>query len=160
MNNLQIRPVTSADAPFLTELMNHPAILRRLHQIPTTLQDWSDAIALWLDDSDEEGYILLEDATPIGWIAFNGLLSPIHYLKIAVILPQYQHRGICQTALQKLLPHLKIQGFATTVRLFTDCDNLPAQACYKKCGFQIIATTEESWPDGTNCQQYEMELIL
>ena len=159
MNNIHLHPVTTADAPFLTELMNHPTILRRLHQNPTTQSDWDEAISLWLSDPDEEGYILFENSHPIGWFALNGLQSSIPYLKIAVILPDYQGHGIGQRILQELLSMLRSRGY-TTIRLFTDCDNQIAHACYQKCGFQIIATTKESWPDGTNCQQYEMELIL
>lgn len=159
MNNITIHPVCPADAPFLTSLMNHPAILHRLHQIPTTQADWEEAIALWLSDDGEEGYILYDQTRPIGWFAFNGLLSPIPYLKIAALLPEYQGKGIGQFALTQLLPNLKTAGY-TTVRLFTDCDNQIAQACYQKCGFQTIAETQESWPNGSTCQQYEMEKIL
>ena len=159
MNKIQIRPVTPADAPFLTTLMNHPAILRRLHQLPTTQSDWEEAIALWLSDDDEEGFILFDGPRPIGWFAVNNLLSPIPYLKIAVLLPQYQGQGIGQTALRTLLDQLKARGYPK-VRLFTDCDNQIAQACYQKCGFRPLATTQESWPDGTTCQQYEMESHL
>lgn len=159
MNNIHLHPVTPADASFLTELMNHPAILRRLHQTPTTQADWEEAISLWLSDPDEEGYILFQNSTPIGWFAINSLQATIPYLKIAVLLPQYHNHGIGQATLRHLLSQLKTRGYRA-VRLFTDCDNQIAQACYRKCGFQIIATTKESWPDGTNCQQYEMELIL
>lgn len=159
MNTIQIKPVTPEDAAFLTELMNHPAILRRLHQTPTTTNDWTEAIALWLSDDDEEGYILFHQGHPIGWFAFNALLSPKPYLKIAVLLPEYQGQGIGQFALAHLLGKLKNAGYAS-VGLFTDCDNLRAQSCYQKCGFQILAEAEESWPDGSTARQYEMEAIL
>lgn len=159
MNNIKITPVCPADAAFLTDLMNHPVILHRLHQTPTTQADWEDAIALWLSDDDEDGYILYDQNCPVGWFALNGLLSPKPYLKIAVLLPEYQGLGIGQFALTRLLGDLKNAGYAS-VGLFTDCDNRIAQACYQKCGFQMIAKAQESWPDGSTCQQYEMEKIL
>lgn len=159
MTNITINPVRPTDAAFLTELMNHPAILRRLHQTPTTVDDWSEAIALWLSDDDEEGYILFDRDRPMGWFAFNALLSPKPYLKIAVLLPEYQGQGIGQFALTHLLEKIKNAGYAS-VSLFTDCDNLRAQSCYQKCGFRILAEAEESWPDGSIARQYEMEAIL
>ena len=159
MNNIQINPVCPADAPFLTILMNHPVLLSRLHQSPTTQADWEEAIALWLSGADEEGYILFEGSQPIGWFALNSLLSPKPYLKIAVLLPEYQGRGIGQLALSRLLQSLRSAGFRS-VGLFTDCDNSIAQACYQKCGFRVIRTTRETWPDGSTNAQYEMEVIL
>ena len=159
MNNITLNPVSPADAPFLTQLMNHPAILLRLHQPVTTLSDWEEAIALWLSDDDEKGYILFAGTRPIGWFALNSLLSPKPYLKIAVLLPEYQGRGIGQFALMQLLTQLKAAGF-TSAGLFTDCDNQIAQACYQRCGFRVIRTTRETWPDGSACPQYEMEVIL
>lgn len=159
MKIIEIRPVTPAESPFLTTLMNHPTLLHRLHQMPTTQDNWEEAISLWLSDPDEEGYILYDGPQPIGWFALNGLLSPTPYLKIAAILPEYHNLGIGQAVLRNLLARLKSRGYAK-VRLFTDCENQIAQACYQKCGFQIIQTLEESWPDGTTNQQYEMELIL
>lgn len=159
MKTIEIRPVTPADAPFLTSLMNHPILLQRLHQTATSQSDWEEAISLWLSDPDEEGYILWKNSHPIGWFALNGLLSPTPYLKIAAILPEFQGRGIGQTVLRNLLSQLKARGY-TKVRLFTDCDNQIAQACYRKCGFQIIQTAEGSWPDGTINRQYEMETNL
>ena len=159
MNNIEIRPVSPADAPFLTSLMSHPTLLHRLHQTATTLADWTEAIDLWLSDDDEEGYIVSDNGRPIGWFAFNALLTPKPYLKIAVLLPEYHSHGIGQTVLDQLLPPLKSRGYRS-VGLFTDCDNYPAQACYRKCGFEIIAESEESWPDGTTLKQYEMEKTL
>lgn len=161
MTNITIQNVCLADAAFLTRLMNQPSILHRLHQTPTTQGDWEEAIRLWLQDPDENGYIIFDQAQPIGWFALNGLQSHDKkaYVKIAVLLPEYQDKGIGQLVLSQLLNHLKATGY-TAAGLFTDCDNLRAQACYRKCGFQIIAAAEESWPDGSVVKQYEMEKLL
>lgn len=156
MHNLFYRPVQDTDAPFLSHLMNQPSLLQRLHQLPTTKKDWDEAIFLWLRDPDETGYILLFDQMPIGWFAFNGLMGEIPYLKIAVLLPDFQGRGIGSRILIQLLQQLKRDGYSS-VRLFADQDNLPALACYRKCGFRVLGTSEESWPDGSTILQYEME---
>ena len=96
---LQIRPVNESDAEFLYQLMNCPSLLERLNEVPTTRQDWTDAISEWLKDEDEEDYIVLTGDTPMGWLGVNGLRGGdgIAYLKMAVFLPEYQGKvyGTC-----------------------------------------------------------------
>ncbi|MBQ8313447.1 MAG: GNAT family N-acetyltransferase [Clostridia bacterium] len=161
MTQILLRPIETGDAPFLHTLMNTPALMARLHQPATTLRDWEDAIALWHSDPDEKGYIVTEDEQPIGWFAVNDLLSPsrIPYIKMAVLLPEHQHRGIGRKVIEQLCSQLQSEGYPA-VRLFTDADNLPAQRCYQGCGFRIIATLEEPWPDGSTLLRCEMEKKL
>ena len=85
---IQIRPVNDSDAEFLYQLMNCPSLLERLNEVPTTRQDWTDAISEWLKDEDEEDYIVLAGDTPMGWLGVNGLRggNGIAYLKMAAIL--------------------------------------------------------------------------
>ena len=91
------------------------------------------------------------------WIAVNGKKA---YLKIAVLLPDYQGKGIGSSFLSQLLMDLKAEGYSS-VGLFVDCDNPRAQRCYPKCGFVIVDTVEErGWPDGSAAMQYEMEKRL
>ena len=65
-------------------------------EIPTQLSDWIDAISAWNCDSDEEDYIIFDGETPIGWLGINGLLSEdkIAYIKMIVLLAQYQNKGV------------------------------------------------------------------
>lgn len=158
MCSITIRKVEKNDGTFLCELMNHPDVMRRLHQTTTTREDWTEAILLWSQDADEQGYILCDHKQPIGWLAVNGLQSTDKkaYLKIAVLLPEYQGKGIGSAFISHLLMDLKVAGYST-VGLFVDCDNPRAQRCYQKCGFEIVGALESSWPDGSVITQYEME---
>lgn len=161
MIDFQLRPIDMNDAAFLHSLMNHPTLMERLHQPPTSLTDWQEAIQLWHSDPDEKGYIVLHNSRPIGWFAVNDLLSPrrIPYIKMAVLLPEYQDQGIGRRVIDQLCGQLQAQGYSA-VRLFTDQDNLRAQRCYQRSGFRIIDTLEEPWPDGSTLLRCEMEKVF
>ena len=96
MQNIEIKNVTINDADFLFYLMNNTAIKHSLNEPSTSKQNWIEAIHAWTDDDDENDYIVWEGDKQIGWFAFNGLQSTdgTIYLKMAVISPEYQYRGI------------------------------------------------------------------
>ena len=54
---------------------------------------WEEAIPVWEEDPDEEDRIVLCDGLPVGWIGVNSLLTDMPYVKILIILPEYQGRG-------------------------------------------------------------------
>lgn len=157
----RIRPVCEADAPFLNSLMNRPSVLDALNEVPTELQDWSDAIGEWLRDDDEEDYIVLIGTAPVGWLGVNGLLNEDQsaYLKMAAFLPEYQGRGFGTAAIRELMQNLKARGTKKMI-LYTDRDNLLAQGCYRKCGFGIVESLTETMSNGKNVPRYRMESCL
>lgn len=159
MENIKIRAVQRGDEGFLTELMNRPALKERLHQTQTTTEDWAEAIALWLQDPDEKGYIVETANQRVGWFAVNGLLERKAYVKIAVLLPEYQGSGIGGWVLSELMEELRKEGYGWA-GLFVDSDNEMARNCYEKCGFQISGRMRQEWPDGTVSEQLEMKLRL
>lgn len=159
MKHWNIREVGPGDEVFLTELMNCPALMKRLHQIPSTQKDWAEAIELWMQDMDEEGYIVSLESRDIGWFAVNGLLSPEKksFVKIAALLPEYQNRGIGGRVVAWILEELKRRDYEW-IGLFVDWDNIRAIKCYEKCGFQTVGSQQQEWPDGSSNEQFEMEL--
>ncbi len=161
MEKFKIKSITLQDADFLFKLMNHPLLMSKLNETPTTKQDWVEAVLSWENDSDENGYIIWDDKKQIGWFAFNGLLSDdkVPYLKMAVLLPEYHNKGIGTLVLTKLLSIIREKGF-TSVRLITNQDNLNAQKCYQKCGFQIIDNIENKMRDNTIVKRCIMECKL
>jgi len=161
MEKIEIKRVTLQDADFLYKLMNNPVLLTRLNEVPTTTQDWVEAVLAWEKDPDENGYIIWEDGKQIGWFAFNGLQSAdrVPYLKMAVMLPEYHNKGIGTAVLTELLATVRGKGF-TSVKLITNQDNLNAQKCYQKCGFHIIETVEDEMSDGTIGMRCIMECKL
>ena len=155
------RPVCTGDAEFLCSVMNCPSVLQALNEVPTGLQDWTDAIREWSHDDDEEDYIILENETPSGWLGVNGLLNGDRavYLKMAAIIPERQGRGFGTQAIRILMADLKHRGFERMI-LFTDQDNASAQACYAKCGFRVAESLAETMSNGENVQRYRMESCL
>ena len=44
MENIEIKKVSLQDTKFLFELMNNPLVLARLDEVPTTENDWVNAV--------------------------------------------------------------------------------------------------------------------
>lgn len=44
MNDIKLRTVSDADAQFLTLIMSTDTVLNALNELPTKLEDWTDAI--------------------------------------------------------------------------------------------------------------------
>ncbi len=161
MRTIEIRTVTADDADFLFSLMNDPAIMRALNEPPSGREDWSEAVRGWLADGDESDYIVWKDGQRIGWFAFNGLQSADRtvFLKMAVILPECQQRGIGAYVLSRLLEEVRKNGYVS-VALFTNKDNMSAQRCYQKCGFNVVQELSQEMSDGTIAERYKMERRL
>ena len=158
---IRIRPVCGNDAEFLSRLMNCPAVLERLNEVPTSLQDWIDAVREWSGDDDEDDYIVSLGDTPLGWLGVNGLLADDHsaYLKMAASLPEYQGQGFGTESIRKLLEELKHRGIRKVI-LCTDRDNLIAQFCYRKCGFRFAGSLTETMSNGKEVPRVKMEVCL
>lgn len=161
MNNIRLRPVSNDDARFLFSIMNTDVILNALNEVPTQLSDWEFAIKEWNCDDDEEDYIICDGETPIGWIGINGLASAkrIVYIKLVAILPNYHSRGIGYNAISQVIDMLWQRG-CSKIALYTDLDNHKAQACYHKCGFQIVERLTEEMSNGKIVDRCKMELVL
>ena len=160
-DSLHIKAVDENDAEFLNSLMNHPSVLKALNETSTEIRDWMDAIKEWSCDDDEEDFIVMNGNTPIGWIGINGLLNEDRtvYLKMAVLLPDFQSRGFGTAAIQKLMFILRQEGIHK-IALYTDQENYIAQACYSKCGFRIVDSVTETMSNGRVVPRYKMETIL
>ena len=158
---IRIRPVNEDDAEFLYQLMNCLPVLERLNEVPTTRQDWTEAVREWLKDEDEEDYIVLAGDTPTGWLGVNGLLGgdSIAYLKMAAFLPEYQGKGYGTCSIREVLDSLKQRGIEQ-VFLYTDSDNAPAQACYRKCGFTVAENLTETMSNGKDVDRVKMVSCL
>ncbi len=156
-----IKPVSKDDAGFLYELMNCPSVLKALNEVSTVQQDWVEAIHEWDSDEDEEDYIVFVDKIPIGWLGINGLLDEDKkvYLKMAAFLPDYQGQGFGSFAIRELMYNLMHRGYKK-MALYTDQENKIAQACYHKCGFQIVESLVETMSNGRAVPRFIMESVL
>lgn len=160
-SKIEIKNVTSNDAEFLYLLMNNDVILERLNEVPTTIDDWKEAVEVWSGDPDEENYIVWLNVDRIGWFSINNLQSDdrVTYLKMAVLLPEYQHHGVGSIVLQRLLKDLKDRGYST-VMLYTNADNVNARKCYQKCGFAVVEEFRDVMADGSCVGRYKMRREL
>ncbi|MBQ9121599.1 MAG: GNAT family N-acetyltransferase [Clostridia bacterium] len=161
MSNIKIEEVKINDAAFIHDLMNNVRVMDALNEVPTSISDWRCAIAEWMQDSDEKDYIILCDATPIGWIAVNGLDSNEKkaFLKMIALLPEYHGRGIGQLAVHWVIEFLEKLGYIS-VALYTDETNLKAQNCYLRCGFKVVKSVVQTMSNGKSIKRYKMELCL
>lgn len=161
MDKIRIAEVIAKDAPFLQELMNNEAVMAALNEVPTTVDVWKEAIAEWEQDDDEKDYIIFEEASPIGWLGINGLSSEekTAYIKMIALLPQYQNNGIGQYVIIQAIEKLRSMGYVS-VGLYTDQNNIQAQKCYFKCGFEITNETEQKMSNETVIKRYRMECCL
>jgi RimJ/RimL family protein N-acetyltransferase len=161
MENIEVRQVARNDAVFLHQLMNNDQIMAILHEVPTSVDVWTDAIAEWDNDPDEEDYIILDEGVPIGWLGINGLSSASGrvFIKMMALLPTHQGRGIGQHAIKQIIESLRLKGLAS-LALYTDLSNLRALHCYHGCGFEISERTVQKMANGTMVDRCKMELSL
>ncbi len=161
MESIEVRPVTHTDAVFLQQLMSNEQILAVLHEVPRSIDVWSEAIVEWDSDPDEEDYIISDQGMPIGWLGINGLSSEGKqvFLKMIALLPTHQGRGIGQYVVKEMIGSLRLRGFAS-LALYTDLSNVRAQRCYRRCGFEVSGETAEEMSDGTIVDRCRMELSL
>ena len=161
MNNINLRIVSDNDARFLTYIMNIDSVLNALNEIPTRLEDWVDAIKEWIEDNDEDVFIISDGGTPIGWLGVNGLESAdkVAYLKLIAILPEHHNKGIGRYAINQVIELLR-QRKCLKVALYTDQENYKARACYSKCGFEVTETFMDEMANGKTVARCKMELDL
>lgn len=158
MDSIRIVDANEENARFLFELMNDAFLMDVLNEVPTTIDVWIDAIKEWKQDPDEEDYIIFDDIIPIGWVGINGLSAEDKkaYIKMIVLLPRYQNKGIGRYVIGKIIERLKRQGYLS-VGLYTDQCNIKAQHCYLKCGFKVIDEVEQKMSNGAVVKRYKME---
>ncbi len=137
-----VAPVTLADAPILHRLMNDPAVLAALLEMPTTLCTWRNAIATWREDPDEEDFVIWTTAGGgrVGWIGVNGLRSAegMAWIKMLAVVPEAWGMGYASAAIRWVKGWLAGQGFPL-VALWTDAGNGRARRCYERNGFVVAA---------------------
>ena len=161
MENIEIHKVTANDAEVLHKLMNDEHIIDRLSETETGIDIWISAIKEWENDHDEEDYIIYNNNIAIGWLGINNLLSADKqaYIKMIVLLPEYQGRGIGKYVISQAVEHLRLMGYHSVI-LFTDNSNVVAQKCYKKCGFDITETIMQKMSNGKSIKRVKMEKAL
>ena len=161
METIRIIDVNEGNAQFLQELMNDESVMAALNEVSTTVDVWAEAIREWKQDADEEDYIIYDESMPIGWLGINGLSTEEKkvYIKMIVLLPEYQNGGIGQYVISKIIENLKSRGYVS-VGLYTNQSNIRAQCCYSKCGFIVTDEFEQKMSNGAVIKRYKMERFI
>lgn len=74
---------------------------------------------------------------------------------MALLFPEYQNKGLGAYVLSQLISQMKERSFVSVI-LFTDKDNINAQKCYQKCGFDVCEEFVETMSNGTDVERYKM----
>lgn len=76
-----------------------------------------------------------------------------------VILPEYQDKGVGSYVINQVAEYLKSRGFKSVI-LYTDHNNLRAQKCYVKCGFEVTEELIQKMSNGGMVQRCKMAIVL
>lgn len=133
-NNLTIIPATVDEAYFVRMLFaqNKGA----LNTDDISLSEWKELLSA--DDTDEKHFLVCKGAMPVAYMKINGLENTSEaWISMLFVAKNFQHQGIGSFAVKYAEEYVRVKGF-TTIAIQTDVDNLPAQNCYLKCGYQVF----------------------
>lgn len=101
-----------------------------------SLEEWKDLLAA--NDPDERHFLVCKGAMPVAYLKINGLEGKSEaWISMLFVAKNFQRQGIGSFAIKYAEEYVRSKGF-TTIAIQTDKENLPAQGCYLKCGFQIF----------------------
>ncbi|MPN09867.1 hypothetical protein SDC9_157160 [bioreactor metagenome] len=139
--------------------MNLPDIVKSLHTVKTSLNEWENTYSMWLSDKYEKNFIIYSYEKPVGWMKLNGFDGDAVWISMLVILPEYQRKGFGCFAINCAEKFAADCGFEKTC-IHTQSDNIKAQGCYVKCGYKAIEEYECTCGDGEKLIGYTFEKKL
>ena len=132
-NNLTVIPATENEAYFARILFAQNKEI--LHAEDIGFSEWSELLSL--NDRDEKHFMICKGAMPVGYMKINGLAGASEaWISMLFIAKNFQHQGIGTFAIKYAEKYVKERGFRS-IAVQTDEDNLPAQKCYLKCGYEV-----------------------
>ena len=131
--NLSVKQATINDAFFVRRIFFQNKVA--LHSEDISLSEWKEILSV--KDADEKHFIMCDDATPVGYMKINGLLSQKEaWISMLFVAKEYHRQGIGSFALSYAEGFVKLHNIKS-LKIQTDVDNIPAINCYLKCGYQI-----------------------
>lgn len=132
-NGLSLVPATVNEAYFVRILFAQNK--DTLYAPNINLNEWRKILSA--NDPDEKHFLICKGAMPVAYMKINGLLNKDKaWISMLFVAKEFQHQGIGTYALYCAEQYVKEKGFHS-IAIQTDIDNIPAQNCYKKFGFQI-----------------------
>ena len=138
-NKLTIIPATENEAHFVEILyaQNQEA----LHTGNISLDKWKELLSA--QDEDERHFLVWMGNVPIAYMKINRLENTDKaWISMLFVSKNFQRKGIGSFAIKYAEEYVKSKGL-TIIAVQTDKDNLPAQNCYLKCGFQVFEKDEK-----------------
>ena len=130
---LSVKQADINDAEFVEKIFSQNKVV--LHSEDISLSEWKEILSV--KDADEKHFIVCDDATPVGYMKINGLLSQKEaWISMLFVATEHHRQGIGSFALSYAEGFVKLHNIKS-LKIQTDLDNVPAISCYLKCGYQI-----------------------
>lgn len=133
-NCLTIIPATIHEAYFVRILFVQNK--DSLNTSDISLREWKELLSA--EDPDEKHFLICKGAMPVAYMKINGLLNNNEaWISMLFVAENFQRQGIGSFAIHYAERYIKEKGF-DSIAIQTDMNNLSAQNCYLKCGYQIF----------------------
>jgi ribosomal protein S18 acetylase RimI-like enzyme len=149
------------DILFISELLNEKEIINSLHIVASNYDNWLETYNNhWKNDIYEKHFIIHSNKNPVGWLKLNGFDSKEQaWISMLVVSSKSQRQGIGTSAIKFAEEYVRLKGF-NKMGLWTQEDNIAAQALYKKCGYEVTFVKDDIHNDGIEGKSYRLEKIL
>lgn len=108
---------------------------------------WSEqAFAIELEKPESLTFVALCDGEAIGFVNANIVLDEIYINNVAVT-EKFRKKGVAQALLNALEQYA--DGKASFITLEVRATNIPAQALYKKCGYEVVGVRKNFYEKPT-----------
>lgn len=142
------RLATLADLDAIYRIYQHPTVLPYLSVDGMTRADFADYLAALVVEGNF--YVVEQVGEVLGFyraLRYDGRASHVAYLGTLAVSPAWRGQGVAQAIIRHALQQLFGAG-VLRVQLMVEADNLPAQALYRKLGFEHEGTQRAAYRRG------------
>lgn len=136
---LSVKQADVNDAEFVEKIFSQNKVA--LHSEDISLSEWKEILSV--KDADEKHLIVCDDATPVGYMKINGLLSQKEaWISMLFVAKEYHRQGVGSFAIRYAEQYVKSLEFEV-IKIQTDVDNIPAINCYLKNGYRVYEKSKK-----------------
>ena len=155
-------PMNPGDAAFVAGLLTRETNVAALHLAVRTAEEWTAGLKNTLRDPDEANFIIDMDGVPAAWLRMNGLCNDKTdkaWISMLVVHDERKRQGIGSYAVKFAEEYAVTNGFSA-LGVHTTADNIPAQKCYEKLGFERVEESMGAPDDGIGRLGYVYHKVL
>jgi phosphinothricin acetyltransferase len=145
MSDVEIRPTTEADLPFITAIYEHAVRFgtATFELIPPDLTEMTRRYRA-LMDGDFPYFVAVLDGRVVGY-AYAGPYRPRPAYRFTVensvyLDPASHRRGIGLQLMERLIAECEARGFRQMIAVIGDSANAGSIGVHRRCGFRMIGT--------------------